>query len=74
MCLIYHICVMKHGSWDGIVRIVTVLQAGQSGIWILAAAGDLSLLWNIHTGSVVHPASYSIGTGPSFPGSKANRV
>jgi len=74
MCLLYYICLMKHGSWVSMVRIVTMLQAGQSEVWMLAVAGDLSLLWNIHTGSGVHPVSYSIGTGRSFTGSKANRV
>jgi hypothetical protein len=31
-------------------------------------ARDFSLLHNIQTGSGAHPASYTIGTGGSFPG------
>lgn len=35
---------------------------------------DLFLLCNIHTGSVAHPAPYSMGNTALFPGGKANGV
>jgi hypothetical protein len=34
-------------------------------------AGNFSLLHRVHTGSGAHSASYAMGTGGSFPGSKA---
>jgi hypothetical protein len=36
-----------------------------------AGAGDFSLHYRVQNGSGAHPASYSMGTGGSFPGSKA---
>jgi hypothetical protein len=32
-----------------------------------AGASDFSLLYNVQTGSGVHPASYTMGTGGLFP-------
>lgn len=46
-------------------RIVGRLWARRSGVRISAEAGDLSILQNVQTGSVVHPASYSVDT-PGF--------
>jgi len=34
-------------------------------------AGNFSLRHRVQTGSAAHPASYSIGSGGSFPGGKA---
>jgi hypothetical protein len=36
-----------------------------------AGAGNFSLHHRVHNGSGAHPASYSMGTRGSFPGSKA---
>jgi hypothetical protein len=36
-----------------------------------AGAGNFSLHYRVQTGSGVHPTSYPIGTGVSFPGGKA---
>jgi hypothetical protein len=43
------------------------------GSWVQfpAGAGNFSLLHRVRTDSGAHPASYSIGTGGSFPGIKA---
>jgi hypothetical protein len=38
------------------------------------AVQDFSLLHSVQTGSGVHPASYPMGTGGYFPGSKAAGV
>jgi hypothetical protein len=35
---------------------------------------NFSALYNVQTGSEVHPASYSMGTGGSIPGGKAGRL
>jgi hypothetical protein len=40
-------------------------------IMFLAGAGNFSLLHRVQNGSWAHPASYPMGTGGSFPGSKA---
>jgi hypothetical protein len=37
-----------------------------------AEAGNFSLRHRVQNGSGVHPASYPMGTGGSFPGSKAS--
>jgi hypothetical protein len=41
------------------------------GVRFTVGAGSLSLLHRVQTGSGLHPASYSMGTGGSFPGGKA---
>jgi hypothetical protein len=48
---------------DSVVSIVTRLRAERPGVWIPAKARDLSLLKNLRTGSGVHLASYSSGSG-----------
>ena len=55
---------MHHeGSPDSVVGAVNKLQAGRSGVWIAIRAGHFCLLEIVQTGSGVHPASYSMGTG-----------
>jgi hypothetical protein len=41
------------------------------GVRFSTGAGNFSLRHRVQTGSGAHPASYSIGTGGSFPGGKA---
>jgi hypothetical protein len=50
-------------SWGSIVGIATRLWTGQSRVWILVGARDISLFQNVQTGSGAHPASYSVRTG-----------
>jgi hypothetical protein len=45
-----------------------------SRIQFLAVAGDFSLHHRVQNGSGAHPASYPMGIGGSFPGSKAAGV
>jgi hypothetical protein len=40
-------------------------------ISLMAGTGDLTLLHRIYTGSATHSASYPMGTGEIFQGSKA---
>ena len=56
-------------SLYSVVGIATKLRAGWSGVQLLVGASDLCLLQNVQTGSGVHPAVYSMGTG-FFPGIK----
>ena len=51
-----------------LVGIVTRLWAGRYGVGISAETKDFSLPQNFHTGSGVHPASFSLGTGVPFRG------
>jgi hypothetical protein len=45
---------------------------GDLGVGVRVPVGSrISLLEVVHTGSEVHPTSYPIGTGGSFPGGKA---
>jgi hypothetical protein len=44
-----------------------------AGIRFLTGAGDFSVLHTIQTGPGVHPASYPMGTGGSFPEVKRPR-
>lgn len=46
------------------------LWAGRNSPQIVAAARDLSILQNVHTGSGTHPPSYSMGTRPLSPTGK----
>jgi hypothetical protein len=48
--------------WDSVVGIVTGLQAGSSGISILARARDFSILQIVQTSVGAHPASCPVGT------------
>jgi hypothetical protein len=41
------------------------------GVRFPVGAGNFSLHHRLQTGSGAHPASYPMGTGGSFPGSKA---
>jgi hypothetical protein len=56
----------------GIARSVYRLGYGLDG-WVRFPAGatDFSLLHSVLTGHEAHPASYPMGTGDSFSGSKA---
>jgi hypothetical protein len=61
-------CIMKGA------RIARLVQRRTTG-WMAklrfpAAARDFSLLHGVQTGSEAHPASYPMGAGGSFPGSK----
>jgi hypothetical protein len=42
-----------------------------NGIWFRAGGENFSLHYRVQTGSRAHPASYPMGIGWSFPGSKA---
>ena len=53
--------------------LTTKLRAGRFGVRIPVAAKDISLLYNVQTGSRVHPPSHSMGIG-AFPGAKAAGV
>jgi hypothetical protein len=63
-------------SQDNSVGIVTGHRLDD---WIIAirfpaVAGNFSLQYCVQTGSGAHPASYPMGTGGSFPGSKVATV
>jgi hypothetical protein len=60
-------------SWDSSVGKATGYVLDGRGIEILLSAGanDFSLLHSIQSDSGVHPASYKVVTGGSFPGGKA---
>lgn len=47
------------------------LQDGQYAVRVPAQTRDVTLLQNVHTGSEVQPASYSMGTG-FFPGGETD--
>jgi hypothetical protein len=56
-------------SRNSSVGIATRYELDSQGIWFDSRQGkDSSLLHNVHTGSGVHPVSYPMGTGASFPG------
>jgi len=55
------------GRRESVVIIMTGLRAGRSGIRIPAWTRDL---YHVHTDSVAHPNSHSMGTGVFFPGGK----
>jgi hypothetical protein len=56
---------------DSAVCLVTRLQIEKSGVRIAQGARSFCLIQNVQTGVGAHPASYSVGTGGSFLGSKA---
>jgi hypothetical protein len=59
-------------SRGGAVGTVTAYGLNDRGVGVRVPVGSkFSLLHIIQTGSGVHPASYSMGTGVSFPGGKA---
>jgi hypothetical protein len=47
------------------------LRAGRWRVWFSAGADNFSFRHQVQTGSGVHPANCSMGTGGSFPGRKA---
>jgi hypothetical protein len=47
------------------------LQAEWSGVPVPAGTGNFSLHHRVQTDCGIHPASYPMGTGVSFPGGKA---
>jgi len=51
-----------------------MLWAKRSRVQILVQEKYFFLLCSIHTGSVAHPAPYSIGNRALFPGGKADGV
>jgi hypothetical protein len=52
----------KQSSQDNVVIIVTMLQAEQSVIWILAGARDFYVLQNVQTSFGAQPSSFSMST------------
>jgi hypothetical protein len=52
-----------------------IIQSGDSVVGIATGYGlddqGVTLLHSVQTGSGARPASYSMGTGDSFPGGKA---
>jgi hypothetical protein len=57
---------------DSAVGIATGYGLDDQGVGVRVLVGqDFSILYVVETGSGVHPPSYPIGTGGSFPGSKA---
>jgi hypothetical protein len=47
------------------------LRGGWSGVRVPAGAGNFSPHQRVQTDSEIHPVSYTMGTGGSFPGAKA---
>jgi hypothetical protein len=73
--LIYHLkfCTEKEGRGCS-VGVVNRLRDWMTGeLWFVAGAKGFPLLQNIQTASGVHPASYSLGIGASFPAVKQPR-
>ena len=58
------------GNHRSSVSVVVLLWAGQPGVWFLAEARYFSFLQTIWTSSVVHLASYSVGTEGSVCGTQ----
>jgi hypothetical protein len=60
-------------SRDSAVRIATGYGLGDPWVGVKESRQDqeFSLLHSVQTGSGAHPASYTMGTGSSFPGGKA---
>jgi hypothetical protein len=59
--------------WDSSVSIATRLRAGRSGRLDFDSRGggrNFSVHHPVKNGSGIHPASYPMGTGDSFPGVK----
>jgi hypothetical protein len=54
-------------STESVVGIATSYGLDDRGVGVL----EYSLLQIVQTGSEVHPTSYPMGTGGSFPGGKA---
>jgi hypothetical protein len=59
-------------SQDSTVSIATGYKLDAQGVRVRVLVGaSFAPLHVVQTGSGAHPASYSIGTGGSFPGCKA---
>jgi hypothetical protein len=59
-------------SWDSVVGIATASGLKTEGSEFESRWGqEFSVLHIVQIGSGVHPASYPMGTGGSFPGGKA---
>jgi hypothetical protein len=57
------------GSRDSVFGIAAGYGLDDRGVGVRVLVGsEFSLLHVVQTGSWVHPASYPIGTGGSFPG------
>ena len=61
-------CTLRNHS--SLVSVVTLLWAGQSGIWFLAGARYFSVLQTIRTSYGVHLALCLVGTAGSFCGTQ----
>jgi hypothetical protein len=69
----HDICIDE--SRDTVVCIATNYGLDDLGVEFESRKGqELSLLHVVQTGSGAHPASYSMGTGGSFPGAKVARA
>jgi hypothetical protein len=63
---------MKHESRDSVVGIATGYGLNDNEVEVRVSVGSRILTsCVVNIGSGVHPTSYSLGTGGSFPGSKA---
>jgi hypothetical protein len=58
------------------ISVVTTLHAEKQGYLdpLLAGANQYYLLQGVQNGSGAHPASYSVGTGSSFPAGKVAKA
>jgi hypothetical protein len=59
--------------WLPMLWLFIGLQAGWSGVWVPAGAGNFSVHYCVQASSGVHQASYPVGIRGSSPGSKAVR-
>jgi hypothetical protein len=68
-----HFNIIHADSRGSSVRIATGYELDDrgSGVQFLAGPGNFFLLHRVQAGSGTHPTSYAMGTGGSFPGSKA---
>jgi hypothetical protein len=62
---------MVGGSRDSVVGIATGYRTTEQSEFKSRYGQKFSLLQVVHTGSGIHPISYPMGTGGSFPGGKA---
>jgi hypothetical protein len=67
----YYFCLFKQ-MWVGLAQSALIWTTDwAAGVLFLARAGDSSLLNIVQTGCGTHPVPYPMGTGGSFPWSKA---
>jgi hypothetical protein len=64
---------VKESDWHLLTILCKLygLDVRGSRVRFPAGAGNISLHHRVQNGSGAHPASYPMGTGGSFPGSKA---